>query len=312
MNSLTFIATVVVFCFFTERIFLSLAKMLGVYTIVQEREARVFVLFGEILGVIDEPGIHFLWAKLGPKALFVNWLGTSYTRSLSLDQQYLRSIPVNSEEGTPMGIGVWYEMYISDPIAHIFKNVDPEGSLTANVKNDTIKSLSNLPLLEMLVNRHQMSGMVRKEVSAQSSEWGYKLGSVYIRKVHFRDEIMIRQIEEKVVNQLRQVTSAIEQDGVNQVNVIASRAEQVASIEFAKAAAIRPQIVGATLKKISKDKEVMDTMFKILEFNKMVEGKNELTLIEDGSKDGLLTKFMASQNTTTPDDPPRPKKISLG
>jgi regulator of protease activity HflC (stomatin/prohibitin superfamily) len=286
-----------------ERAFLLIAKILGIYTIVQERQAKVFVLFGEILGVIDKPGIHFLWSKLGWKALFVNWLGTSYARSLSLDQQYLRSIPVNSEEGTPMGIGVWYEMYISDPIAHIFKNVDPEGSLTANVKNDTIKSLSNLPLSDMLVNRHQMSGMVRKEVSAQSSEWGYKLGSVYIRKVHFRDEIMIRQIEEKVVNQLRQVTSAIEQDGVNQVNVIASRAEQVASIEFAKAAAIRPQIVGATLQKISKDKEVLNTMFEILEYNRMIEGKNDLTLIEDGSKNSLLTTLMASQNTTPSEDP---------
>ena len=46
---------------------------------------------------------------------------------------------------------------------------------------------------------------------------------------------MIRQIEEKVVNRLRQVTSAIKQTGANQVNVITSSAEREASIEFAKA-----------------------------------------------------------------------------
>jgi regulator of protease activity HflC (stomatin/prohibitin superfamily) len=307
MTNITLILSTIVFCFAAEKLVLLLGRLLGIYTIVHEREAKVFVLFGEILGIIDEPGIHFLWSKLGFKALFVNWLGTSYTRSLSLDQKYLRSIPVNSEEGTPMGIGVWYEMYISDPIAHIFKNVDPEGSLTANVKNDTIKSLSNLPLSDMLVNRHQMSGMVRREVTSQSAQWGYKLGSVYIRKVHFRDDVMIRQIEEKVVNQLRQVTSAIEQDGVNQVNVIASKAEQVASIEFAKAAAIRPQIVGATLQKVSRDPEILDTLFKILEYNKMIEGQNELTLIEDGSKDSLLTTLMASQNMTPPPNQAKPK-----
>jgi hypothetical protein len=33
--------------------------------------------------------------------------------------------------------------------------------------------------------------------------------------VHFRDVGMIKQIEEKVVNRLRQVTAAIKQDGTN-------------------------------------------------------------------------------------------------
>jgi len=38
-----------------------------------------------------------------------------------------------------------------------------------------------------------MSNIVRAEVSPKSHEWGYKLGSVYIRKVHFRDSGMIKQ-----------------------------------------------------------------------------------------------------------------------
>ncbi len=284
----------IIICFIFEKIITGIGKFFGLYTVVSERQAKVYVLFGEILGVLDTPGLHFLYSKLGWKAVCVNWLGTCYVRSLSLDQEYIRSIPVNSEEGTPMGIGVWYEMFISDPIAHIFKNVDPEGSLTANVKNATIKSLSNLPLAQMLVNRHQMSAAVRGEVTAQSAEWGYKLGSVYIRKVHFRDSTMTKQIEEKVVNQLRQVTSAIEQDGLNQVNIIASKAQQEASIELAKAAAVRPQIVGATLQKIAKDPEVLDTMYEILEYQKITEGKNELTLIPNGTDNSILTQLLVA------------------
>jgi hypothetical protein len=186
-------------------------------------------------------------------------------------------------------------MFITDPVAHIFKNVDPQGSLTANVKNAAIKSLSNLPLAQMLVNRHQMSKVVREEVSPQSIQWGYKLGSVYIRKVHFRDENMIHQIEEKVVNQLRQVTSAIEQDGLNQVNVIASKAEQEASIELAKAAAVRPRIVGATLEEISKDAEVLSKMFEILEFQRVIQGGGELTIVQGDKKNDLLTQILAAQ-----------------
>lgn len=287
------IMTVVV-CLILEFIILSLGKLFGFYAIVEERKAQVYVLFGKIVGVLDQPGLHFLWTKFGWKALFVRWLGRTYVRNLGLDQKYIRSIPVNSEEGTPMGVGVWYEMFITDSVAHIFRNVNPEGSLTANVKNAAIKSLSNLPLSEMLINRHQMSRVVREEVSPQSAEWGYQLGSVYIRKVHFRDQDMIKQIEKKVVNQLRQVTSAIEQDGLNQVNVIASKAEQEASIEFAKAAAMRPEIVGKTLQEISKDPEVLSTMFEILEYQKTAENPNELILVPQGSH--LLSQLLAVDN----------------
>lgn len=269
--------------------------LFGFYTTVKEKETKVYVLFGEIIGIIDEPGFHFLWLKLGWRAFFVSWLGRVYRRSQSLDQEYIRSIPVNSEEGTPMGIGVWYEMFITDPVAHIFKNVDPQGSLNANVRNATIKSLSNLPLADMLVNRHTMSRIVREEVTNESTEWGYKLGSVYIRKVHFRDEDMVRQIEQKVVNRLRQVTSAIKQDGLNQVNIITSRAEQEASVEFAKAGAIRPQIVGATLQEISADKEVLSKMFEILEYQKMIEGENEIVLVPDGAGSDILTQLLATE-----------------
>ena len=58
---------------------------------------------------------------------------------MRLDQRYLRSQPVNSEEGAPMGIGIWYEMFISDPVAYLFKNADPRGSLRANVSASVIQ-----------------------------------------------------------------------------------------------------------------------------------------------------------------------------
>jgi hypothetical protein len=122
---------------------------------------------------------------------------------LRLDQEYIRSTPVNSEEGAPMGIGIWYEMQISDPVAYLFKNADPRGSLAANISNSTVRCLSNMKLADMLENRHVMSQTVRDEVSAKSLEWGYRLGSIYIRKVHFRDAAMIKGIEAKVVNRLR-------------------------------------------------------------------------------------------------------------
>ena len=178
-----------------------------------------------------------------------------------------------------MGIGIWYEMFISDPVAYLFKNADPRGSLAANVGNATVRCLSNLKLSEMMENRHAMSLSVRSEVSPKSREWGYQLGSVYIRKVHFRDVGMIRQIEEKVVNRLRQVTSAIKQDGANQVSIITSTADRLAAVEFAKAAAMRPEIVGAALQEIARAPDIAKAMFDILEVGKVTEGQAEITLV---------------------------------
>jgi len=264
--------------FLAVPILLALLRQFGIYTVVRERQCQVFMLFGKVAGVLDEPGFHFLPAKLGLRALVIRWLGTCHKLDMRLDQQYLRSEPVNSEEGAPMGIGIWYEMYISDPVDFLFKNADPRGSLSANVSNATVRCLSNMELDHMLVDRHEMSQTVRDEVSPMSHAWGYRLGSVYIRKVHFRDRGMIDQIEEKVVNRLRQVTSAILQDGENQVKVITSTAERKAAIEFAKAAALRPRIVGEALGEIAADPEIERTLFTLLETEALLEGDTEITL----------------------------------
>lgn len=142
---------------------------------------------------------------------------------------------------------------------------------------------------------YTMSLTVRKEVSPLSQEWGYSLGSVYIRKVHFRDTGMIKQIEEKVVNRLRQVTSAIKQDGTNQVNIIASTAEQQAAIEFAKAAAMRPQIVGLALKKISQDPDISRALFNVLETQNIIAGEANIKMIPKNAN--LLGELVAATQT---------------
>lgn len=296
MNNALIISAVSAFfaCLIGIPIILGLVRFLGAYTIVHERRCHVYVLFGKVIGILNEPGLVFLWSRLGWKALLVHSLGRCHIIDMRLDQQYLRSQPVNSEEGAPMGIGIWCEMFINDPVAYLFKNTDPRGSLAANVSNSTVRCLSNLPLAKMLVDRHAMSRTVREEVTPKSNEWGYQLGSIYIRKVHFRDPQMIKQIESKVVNRLRQVTAAIKQDGVNQVSIITSTAERQAAVEFGKAATVRPAIVGKAMADISTDAEVTESMFELLETERIVEGKTKLTLVQSSGQ-SLLTNLLAAE-----------------
>ena len=284
------------FAFIGVPILFGFARLFGVYAIVHECHAKVYLLFGKVLGVLDEPGLHFPISKFGPRALLVRFFGNVRDVDMGLNQKYLRSQPVNTEEGTPMGIGVWYEMRVQNPVPFLFENADPAGSLRANVANATVQRLSNLPLPEMLENRHSMSRMVREEVSPKGSAWGYELGSVYIRKVHFRDHVMIQQIEQKVVNRLRQVTSAIRQAGDNQVDVIASAAEKEAAVEFARAAAIHPRLVGEALRDIAKDPDVVEALLRVLQVTKLLQSEGELTLVPGGTENGLLRDLLAAKS----------------
>jgi regulator of protease activity HflC (stomatin/prohibitin superfamily) len=290
MQILTAAAISAIACALSVSIIFAFLRFLGVYVIVEEGSCIVYTFFGKVVGVIKEPGLHL--APVGLRGPLIHFFGKRYILDMRLDQEYLRSQPVNSEEGAPMGIGLWYEMYVSDPVSYIFKNSDPRGSLRANVSNVAVRCLSNMKLSEMLENRHAMSQEVRAEVSPQSHEWGYQLGSVYVRKVHFRDTGMIRQIEEKVVNRLRQVTSAIRQDGANQVSVIASSAEKLAAVEFAKAGAIRPQLVGGALATVAQDREVASTLFEVLEVQRLQASQADVVVIPPQSE--LLSQLMAS------------------
>src|SRR5438445_13433789 len=90
---------------------------------------------------------------------------------------------------------------------------------------------------------------------------------------------MVRQIGGKVVNRLRQGTSAIRQAGANQVSVITSSAEREASIEFAKAAAIRPNTLGQALREIAQEPAVAAALFEILEVQKLLASEARLRFL---------------------------------
>jgi len=102
------------------------------------------------------------------------------------------------------------------------------------------------------------------------------------------------------VNRLRQVTSAIRQAGDNQVDIIKSRAEREASIEFAKANAVRPRLVGEALRTVGEDPEVISTLFSVLETQEILAGNAEVIMMPTGS--GFLPALEAEREV--PRTPP--------
>ena len=264
-------------------ILFTLMQTFGLYCCVKECESHVFTLFGKVIGTIDRPGLHFPILHFGPRAVLIPFFGKRDVVNTALRQHYQRSQMVNSEEGTPMGVGIWYEMQVEDPVSYLFTNANPEGSLQANVTSSTISTLSNLEMEKMLEDRHSLSRTVRGAVSPLSEKWGYRLGSVYIRKVEFTDKLMVENITEKVVKRLVQVTSAMKQDGDNRVGLIQSETALKVSSKMGEASAARPQVVGEALNLIAKDdSEILNAVLSVMEAEQLLSSDASINIIPSG------------------------------
>ncbi|HSH94341.1 MAG TPA: SPFH domain-containing protein [Roseimicrobium sp.] len=283
---ISFFAGLILTFIFTS-ILTALGSALQLWRVLPERTVLVYTFFGKVVGQVDEPGLFFPIARFGPRALLFPFFGKAYTVSTQLHQSYLRNQLVNSEEGAPMGVGVWFEMYVNDPAAYLFRNSDPMGSLKANVATAVVKQLSNLKLDILLEDRDALSRKVREEVSPTSSQWGFALGSTYIRKVAFRDKGMIAEIQRKVVNRLRQVTAAMKQAGDNTVAIIHSEADKQASQRLGQAQAVRPEVVGRALAEIQKEPDVAQALFRLLEISATLKSPGKVILTDPGAA-GLL------------------------
>jgi regulator of protease activity HflC (stomatin/prohibitin superfamily) len=276
-----------VFTFVGTAVLLALGAIFQLCRVLPERTVVVYTFFGKVVGEVSEPGLFFPLAKFGPKALLFPLFGKVYTVRTLIQQAYLRNQLVNSEEGAPMGVGIWFEMFVTNPKAFLFQNSDPVGSLQANVATAVVKQLSNLRLEVLLENRDALSRRVREEVSPTSTQWGFNLGSTYIRKVAFRDRGMIAEIQRKVVNRLRQVTAAMRQAGENEVAIIHSEADKKASQRLGQAQAVRPQVVGAALAEIQRRPEVADALFRLLDLQATLKSPGKI-ILASGQGTGLL------------------------
>jgi regulator of protease activity HflC (stomatin/prohibitin superfamily) len=265
----------------------ALGGALELWRVLPERTVLVYTFFGKVVGKVEEPGLFFPIVHFGPKALLFPLFGKAYTVSTQLFQSYLRNQLVNSEEGAPMGVGVWFEMYVNDPEAFLFRNSSPMGSLNANVATAVVKQLSNLKLDVLLEDRDALSRKVREEVSPTSSQWGFALGSTYIRKVAFRDQGMIAEIQRKVVNRLRQVTAAMKQAGDNTVAIIHSEADKQASQRLGQAQAVRPEVVGRALANIQSEPEVSLALFRLLDITATLKSSGKI-ILTDSPTTGLI------------------------
>lgn len=288
MGFIIAVAVGFVLTFILTPIALVFGRIFQLWRVLPERRVLVYTLFGKVIGEVNEAGLFFPIARFGPRALLLPFFGKAYEVHTHIFQSYLRNQLVNSEEGAPMGVGIWFEGYVNNPEAFLFQNSDPLGSLKANVSTAVVKQLSNLKLDVLLENRDALSKKVREEVSPTSAKWGFAMGSTYIRKVAFRDNGMIGEIQRKVVNRLRQVTAAMKQAGDNEVALIHSAADMKAAQRLGEAQAVRPLVVGKALAEIQNNPPVAEALFRLLDLQATLRSSGKTIIAPAGSAELLL------------------------
>ena len=77
MIFITLFIVTFILCVLTLPFVLAGLKIINFYTAVNEGRCKVYVLFGKVLGVVTQPGLHLLWLSLGPQAALVRffWSG---------------------------------------------------------------------------------------------------------------------------------------------------------------------------------------------------------------------------------------------
>ena len=204
---------------------------------------------------------------------------------------------MNSEEGTPMGIGVWYEMRVGNPEDYLFENTDPRGSLRANVRN------ADGALPEQYAPAKSPRRPPRNE-PARARRGFAKIRGLGIPpwlRLHSQGALSGRSNDSPDRAKGGQPAApghlGDPSAGGNQVAIIKSGAERAAAAEFAHASAVRPYLVGKAIQEIAKDKEILNTVFEILETEKMLDGDVELTLVP---RDSLFARLLATVNGSLP------------
>ena len=116
-------------------------RAFGLYAVVEERTCRVYVLFGKVIGVLGEPGLHY---------------PADYARAGGVHRELLRQVlrarPA-ARPGIPAQPAGQQRGRRADGHRHLvrdvrsatrwrilFNNMDPRGSLRANISNATVRS----------------------------------------------------------------------------------------------------------------------------------------------------------------------------
>ena len=85
------------------------------------------MLFGKVIGVINEPGLHFPWLKMGPQAALVYFFGKCTSSTCGSTRSTCGASRSTPKRALPWASASGTRCSVSNPVAFLFKNTRPGG-----------------------------------------------------------------------------------------------------------------------------------------------------------------------------------------
>ena len=206
---------------------------------VNERESVLVTSHGRLEKALDEAGFHFWPSRVFP------WV-EGHRVSRRLDFRDFSAVHVNDSRGTTITIDLWLEFRVVDPQRALFSIADWDTSLRTLVSHATTSILGNREFREILCNRTDLSGAVRRDIATETARWGIEVEHLLIRNIALLPEIG-QQLFATVAARIEKPRADIEEGGRLAVAKLEADTDvRVAELE-ATAKAQYPAAIGAAL-----------------------------------------------------------------
>jgi regulator of protease activity HflC (stomatin/prohibitin superfamily) len=192
--------------------------------------------FGRLARRIDEPGLHFLVDDPAP------WTRTVRV-SRRLRASLLRDLEVHDVAGTELGVDVFVEYRVTDPVLATFAIENLSDALEKLVAHSVITVLGARRCTEILRDAGALGDAIQAETTAEAAAWGVTVSRVLFQQIR-PSQMAGEQLLAEVAARLEKVKARIEEEGRQAVALLHARTAAEVAGQIAEARGQYPRAVG--------------------------------------------------------------------
>ncbi len=199
-------------------------------------ESLLVLRFGRLARRVDEPGLHVLIDGFAP-----------WTRTLRVSRRIqatlLRDIEVHDVGGTELGVDVFVEFQVVDPVKATFAIENLSESVIKLVSHAVITVLGARTFDEILRDSGSLSEGVQAEIRSEAAAWGVEVRKVLLQQMR-PSSMATEQILAEVAARLEKMKARIEEEGRQAVALLHARTAAEIAVRIAKARGQYPRAIG--------------------------------------------------------------------
>lgn len=227
-------------------------------------ETALIIKFGRCAEELATPGAHFRPAL---------WIPGIYVLRVSrqLDYQLMPDIHVNDLDGTTLRVDLWLETRVKDARRSVFAVESWPEALRHLVLHTLMAKMGNTRLMDLIVNRDQISADMLVDIRHEAAEWGISIENLCVQDVRLLPEIS-KQLFDQVAATIELKKSRLEEEGRIQIQTMEAETDRKIAELQATARAKHPLAVGRAYQRLAEKTGILEGYHEL----------NQLALLQPG------------------------------